>query len=245
MFYITHSLSFLNCFSKGILTVACCAELLSLIPDLSVPTRQVVMAVTPGPFLALVLLLVSRGLQCSPPLPACPAPCLCQRAPLLNCSSSGLSLAPQLIQATITELDLSHNLLNSVTLHQPHLNLTKVWLGNNSITHLSLCVARTMGSHHVSGRHPYLWRPGSSQGCVSWAPALQLLSVERNQLVQLPEGKSVIHPQIKHCPSTHRHAEMQRCSKWLVNLTWWVLWLHWHKPARYIQWIRSCWYGWG
>ncbi|XP_044055684.1 uncharacterized protein LOC122877756 isoform X1 [Siniperca chuatsi] len=144
------------------------------------------MAVAHGPFLAAVLLLVSLGLHCSSPLPACPESCTCQGAPLLNCSSSGLSLVPQHIQDSVTELDLSHNLLDSVKLNRPHQNLRNVWLGNNSITHLSLCIERNLGNHYVRGRHRL--RPWGRQGCVSWAPTLHLLSVEWNQLEQLPEG---------------------------------------------------------
>ncbi|XP_050933186.1 uncharacterized protein LOC108878836 [Lates calcarifer] len=145
------------------------------------------MAEAQGPILAAVLLLIS-GLHCSSPPPACPESCTCQTALLLNCSSSGLSSVPQHIQDSVTELDLSHNLLDSVTLHRPHHNLRNVWLGNNSITHLSLCIERNPGSQSVRGRYVHRLRPWSRHGCVSWAPTLQLLSVERNQLVQLPEG---------------------------------------------------------
>lgn len=150
------------------------------------------MAVAQGPFLAAVLLLVSSGLHCFSPLPACPESCTCQRAPLLNCSSSGLSFVPQHIQDSFTELDMSHNLLESVTLGRPHHNLRNVWLGNNSITHLSLCIERNLGSHYIRGRHLYRLRPWGKRGCVSWAPTLHLLSVERNQLEQLPEGESSV-----------------------------------------------------
>ncbi|XP_071342978.1 carboxypeptidase N subunit 2 [Trachinotus anak] len=146
------------------------------------------MAVAQGPVLAAVLLLVCAGVHCSSLPPICPESCTCQRAPLLNCSSSGLSYVPQQIQDSVTELDLSHNLLNSVSLHRPHRNLRNVWLGNNTITHLSLCIERSLGSQSVSGRHLHRLRPSSRRRCVSWAPTLQLLSVERNQLVQLPEG---------------------------------------------------------
>lgn len=146
---------------------------------------QVVMAVAWGPLLAAVLLLVSTGHHCSSLPPACPEPCTCQRAPLVNCSSSGLSLVPQHIRDSVTELDLSHNLLSSVALDRPHRDLRAVWLGNNSITHLSLCVERAPG-----GPQLLRVRPWSRQGCESWAPTLQLLSVERNQLEQLPEGES-------------------------------------------------------
>ena len=145
-----------------------------------------VMAV-PRAFWTAALLLVSLGARCSCSLPVCPQSCTCQRAPLLNCSSSGLSSVPQLIQYSVTELDLSHNLIASVTLHRPHHNLRSIWLGNNSITNLSLCIERNVGG-------PYLRRrlgTWNGKGCLTWAPTLQLLSVERNQLEQLPEGESV------------------------------------------------------
>ncbi|KAF3835134.1 hypothetical protein F7725_027692 [Dissostichus mawsoni] len=128
------------------------------------------MAVAQGPSLALLLLLVPSLLLVSSHLPACPESCTCQRAPLLNCSSAGLSLMPQHIQNSVTELDLSHNLLGSVTLDRPHYNL------------------RNSGSRYVRGRHLQRLRPWRGRGCVSWAPTLQLLSVERNQLEQLPQG---------------------------------------------------------
>ncbi|XP_035862810.1 uncharacterized protein LOC116058730 isoform X3 [Sander lucioperca] len=146
------------------------------------------MAVAQGPSLAAVLLLVSSGLHCSSLRPPCPESCSCQKAPLLNCSSSGLSLVPQHIQDSVTELDLSHNLLDTVKLNRPHHNLRSVLLGNNSITHLSLCIERNLGSRYVRGRPPHRFRLSRRQGCVSWAPTLQLLSVERNQLEQLPQG---------------------------------------------------------
>lgn len=149
------------------------------------------MAVAQGPFLAVVLLLASSGHRCVSPLTTCPEPCTCQMAPLLNCSSSGLSLVPQHIQDSVAELDLSHNLLDSVALGRPHRNLRAVWLGNNSITRLSLCIERNLGGRRVRGRPLLRMRPWSRRGCVSWAPTLQLLSVDRNQLDQLPEGESV------------------------------------------------------
>lgn len=151
------------------------------------------MAVAWGPLLAAVLLLVSPEHHCSSLPPACPEPCTCLRAPLVNCSSSGLSLVPQSIRDSVTELDLSHNLLSSVALDRPLRDLRAVWLGNNSITHLSLCVERAPGGPRLLRA-----RPWSSQGCESWAPDLQLLSVERNQLERLPEGESELccHPVI-------------------------------------------------
>ncbi|TMS20759.1 Leucine-rich repeat-containing protein 66, partial [Larimichthys crocea] len=51
---------------------------------------------------------------------------------------------------------------------------------------LSLCIERNLGGRFDRGRHRL--RPWSRWGCVSWAPTLQLLSVERNHLEQLPEG---------------------------------------------------------
>uniref|UniRef100_A0A3P8TET4 Ig-like domain-containing protein n=1 Tax=Amphiprion percula TaxID=161767 RepID=A0A3P8TET4_AMPPE len=144
------------------------------------------MAATQWPFLAAVLLLLSSGLHCSSSLPTCPQSCNCRRATLLNCSSSGLSSVPQLIQDSVTELDLSHNLLDSVTLHRPHRNLRNVRLGNNTIAHLSLCIDRNLDGKYLRGRRGL--RPWSRGRCVPWAPTLQLLSVERNLLEQLPEG---------------------------------------------------------
>lgn len=159
--------------------------------DLSVLSGQVVMAVARGPFLAVVLLLASLGHHCGSPLPTCTDPCTCQMAPLLNCSSSGLSLVPQPIRDSVTKLDLSHNLLDNVALDRPHRILRAVWLGNNSITRLSLCIERNLGGRHARGRPLRRMRPWSRRGCVSWAPNLRLLSVERNWLEQLPEGESV------------------------------------------------------
>ncbi|XP_019207018.1 uncharacterized protein lrrc66 isoform X4 [Oreochromis niloticus] len=143
------------------------------------------MAAPQGPFLAAVLVLVSSLLGSSSSL-ACLQSCTCQSAFLLNCSSAGLSSVPQHIQDSVTELDFSHNLLKSVTFHQPHYNLRSVWLGNNGITRLSLCTGRNLGGQHL--RDTYRSRPWNRQKCVPWAPTLQLLSVEMNQLRQLPEG---------------------------------------------------------
>ncbi|XP_029002775.1 protein clarinet [Betta splendens] len=146
------------------------------------------MAVARRLLLAAGLLLFSSGLHCSSPPPGCSESCTCQGAPLLNCSSSGLSSAPQHIQDSVTALDLSHNLLSSVTLLRAHRSLRNVWLGNNSITRLSLCVERNVGSRDVTNRRGRRLGPWRRRGCVSWAPSLQLLSVEKNQLEQLPEG---------------------------------------------------------
>lgn len=125
--------------------------------------------------------------HCSSSLPPCPPSCTCQRALLLNCSSSYLSSVPRLTEDSVAELDLSHNLLSSVKLHHPYWNLRNVWLGNNSISYLSLC---TEGNHEARYRR-HRTRTGSRARCLTWAPALQLLSAERNLLEQLPAGESV------------------------------------------------------
>lgn len=127
-------------------------------------------------------------LCCSSSSPPCPQSCTCQRAPLLNCSSSYLSSVPRLTEDSVAEFDLSHNLLSSVKLHHPHRNLRNVWLGNNRITYLSLCVEGNPEDRYRQHRTSI----GSRVRCLPWAPALQLLSAERNLLDQLPEGESVI-----------------------------------------------------
>lgn len=156
----------------------------------SVSSGHLVMAAAPWSLLAAVLLLISSGLHCSAPQPACPEPCDCQRASLLNCSSSGLSAVPRPIQDSISELDLSHNLLGSVAFDRPHRNLRTVWLGGNNIEHLSLCVESSGGGGARRLRRFKAW---NRRGCVSWAPSLRMLSVERNQLHQLPTGESGQH----------------------------------------------------
>lgn len=147
------------------------------------------MAAAQGSLLAAVLLLISSGLHRSAPQPACPEPCDCQRASLLNCSSSGLSSVPRHIQDSVRELDLSHNLLDSVALHRPHRNLQDVRLGSNNIERLSLCIKSSSGDD-AGARQLRRFKAWNRRGCVSWAPALRLLSVERNQLHQLPTGES-------------------------------------------------------
>lgn len=132
-------------------------------------------------------LLLIFFLCCSSSSLPCPQSCVCPRAQLLNCSSSGLSSVPRLTQDSVSELDLSHNLLSSVALHQPHQSLKNVWLGDNGITYLSLCVDGNTKDRFLRPRP----RTGSRARCQTWAPALQLLSAERNLLEQLPTGESV------------------------------------------------------
>uniref|UniRef100_A0AAQ4Q6T8 Immunoglobulin domain-containing protein n=1 Tax=Gasterosteus aculeatus aculeatus TaxID=481459 RepID=A0AAQ4Q6T8_GASAC len=130
------------------------------------------MARTPATFL-LLLLLVSSGLHVSC---GCPDSCACRAPSLLNCSSAGLTSAPRPIRASVAQLDLSHNLLRAVAFDGPRPNLRDVWLGDNGVERLSLCVGGETG------------RTRRGRACESWAPALQLLSVERNRLQALPQG---------------------------------------------------------
>ncbi|XP_010870500.4 mucin-12 isoform X1 [Esox lucius] len=137
-----------------------------------------VMAVSRWMLYTAVLLPV----QGSPTLPDCPEPCYCHKGPMLNCSSVGLSLGQKHIPSTVTDLDLSHNLLNSFSPLWPSWGLKNLWIGHNSLIHLSLCVERTWGKLRGTAL-------SHSRGkCVSWAPALQLLSAENNQLERIPEG---------------------------------------------------------
>lgn len=146
------------------------------------------MALVWGPSLAAVLLLLSSGHHCLLPPPLCPDLCSCQSEPvLMNCSSAGLYLVPQHIPDSVTELLFPHNHLSSVALDQPLRKLRALRLDNNSVTHLSLCLDRAPASRRGHGM-----RPRGRQGCESWAPSLQLLSAERNQLQQLPEGESLL-----------------------------------------------------
>lgn len=149
---------------------------------------QAVMAAARGPLLAAALLLLSWGHHCVSPPPPCPDLCTCRSdAALINCSSAGLNLVPRHIPDSVAELHLSHNRLSSAASDRPLPRLRALWLDSNGMARLSLCVDRTPG-----GRRGHRIRPWSGRWCVSWAPALQLLSVERNQLQQLPEGESVV-----------------------------------------------------
>nr|XP_049575613.1 amphoterin-induced protein 1 [Syngnathus scovelli] len=107
---------------------------------------------------------------------ACPSSCSCPGSSVLNCSLAGLRALPQNLDS-VADLDISHNHLERATLLRRTLpRLRSLRLANNSIMRLSLCI-----HGRVQGR-----------GCASWAPNLQLLSVERNQLRRLPRGLSAL-----------------------------------------------------
>ncbi|XP_064190234.1 cell surface glycoprotein 1 [Anguilla rostrata] len=75
---------------------------------------------------------------------------------------------------TVTILDLSQNALSSLPLHPyatPLPHLTHLHLGHNQLRHLSVCKP-----------------PPREEGlCDTWAPTLELLSAESNQLQHIPE----------------------------------------------------------
>ncbi|KAL7888021.1 hypothetical protein AOLI_G00029950 [Acnodon oligacanthus] len=130
----------------------------------------------------VVLLLQLWGAHTLPPTPACLTHCLCHKTPLLNCSSSGLSEAPSQIPVTATALDLSHNALQSlVPLVSGRLRgLQHLWVGDNALETLSLCLGKGLkATKTLTGRR---------ERCMTWAPDLQLLSAERNQLKRIPGG---------------------------------------------------------
>ncbi|XP_017543427.1 uncharacterized protein LOC108414988 isoform X2 [Pygocentrus nattereri] len=130
----------------------------------------------------VVLLLQLWGAHTLPPTPPCINHCLCHKTPLLNCSSSGLSEAPSQIPVTATALDLSHNALQSlVPLGSGRLRgLQHLWVGDNALETLSLCLGKGLkATKTLTGRR---------ERCLTWAPDLQLLSAERNQLKRIPGG---------------------------------------------------------
>ncbi|XP_053469814.1 beta-sarcoglycan isoform X1 [Ictalurus furcatus] len=132
-----------------------------------------------------VLIFQLWGVQTHSPIPACPASCVCEKTLLVNCASLGLSKAPSHIPATATALDLSHNALHSLApLGSGHMHLRglqHLWLGNNSLESLSMCsgIQGILSTRSLTRR---------KQRCVSWAPDLQSLSADRNQLKRLPRG---------------------------------------------------------
>lgn len=146
-----------------------------------------VMSVTSLVPCVVVLYFQLWGVHTLSPMPTCLTPCLCQRTPLINCSSSGLFKAPSHVPASATALDLSNNSLQSLLpLWSRRLRgLQHFWVGNNALESLSMC----LGKGAESTKTP----TGGKERCVSWAPDLQLLSADRNQLKQIPGGENIAH----------------------------------------------------
>ncbi|XP_060722777.1 uncharacterized protein LOC132843464 [Tachysurus vachellii] len=132
-----------------------------------------------------VLIFQLWGVQTLSPIPTCPVSCVCEETLLVNCASQSLPKAPSHIPATTTALDLSHNALHSLSpLGSGHMHLQGLQhlrVGNNSLESLSMC----SGIQGIAGTRT-LTR--GKQRCVSWAPHLQSLSADRNQLKCLPRG---------------------------------------------------------
>lgn len=118
------------------------------------------------------------------PTSTCPVPCLCQRGPLLNCSSLGLTEIPTRIPGTAVSLNISNNALRSLApLSFGHVKLKRLlhlWVGSNALESLSLILKK--------GQSGTRTLTSGQQECTSWAPDLQLLSAERNRLKNLPKG---------------------------------------------------------
>ncbi|XP_067239789.1 uncharacterized protein [Chanodichthys erythropterus] len=130
-----------------------------------------------------VLLLHLWGTH-SFPTSACPVPCLCQRGPLLNCSSLGLTTIPTRIPATAVSLNLSNNALLSLAPlsfgHVKLMGLLHLWVGRNALESLSMILKKDRSGTRTL--------TSGEQECTSWASNLQLLSAERNHLKHLPKG---------------------------------------------------------
>lgn len=149
-----------------------------------------------------VLIFQLWGVQTFSPIPACPVSCVCEETFLINCASQGLPKAPSHIPATATALDLSHNDLHSLSpLGSGHVHLQglqHLWVGNNSLESLSMC----SGIQSIAGTRNLTRR---KQRCVSWAPDLQSLSADRNQLKCLPRGKNITHSHKQSHPEYFRN----------------------------------------
>ncbi|XP_027001978.2 uncharacterized protein LOC113642587 [Tachysurus fulvidraco] len=132
-----------------------------------------------------VLIFQLWRVQTFSPISACPDSCVCEDTFLVNCASQGLPTAPSRIPATATALDLSHNALHSLSpLGSGHMHLQGLQhlrVGNNSLESLSMC----SGIQGIAGTRTLTRR---KQRCLSWAPDLQSLSADRNQLKCLPRG---------------------------------------------------------
>ncbi|XP_016427420.1 leucine-rich repeat-containing protein 66-like [Sinocyclocheilus rhinocerous] len=134
--------------------------------------------------LGVAVLLLHLWGTLSFPTTACPVPCLCQRGPLLNCSTLGLTEIPTRIPPTAVSLNISNNALRSLAPlsfgHVKLKGLLHLWVGSNALESLSLILKKDRsGTRTLSS---------GEQECMSWAPDLQLLSAERNHLKHLPKG---------------------------------------------------------
>ncbi|MGH0136462.1 UNVERIFIED_CONTAM: hypothetical protein FKN15_060867 [Acipenser sinensis] len=138
----------------------------------------------------------SKPIQDPPALP-CEAPCWCDGLSLMNCSSSGISALPMTIPESVTVLDLTHNNITSLSLPDSKSGIDKLKhlrLGYNKISHLSLCVVPGLPVTSPG----YTPLPGFSKrfgngvrsACAS---NLELLSVERNNLKNIPKGKESVY----------------------------------------------------
>ncbi|KAG5275709.1 hypothetical protein AALO_G00123680 [Alosa alosa] len=131
---------------------------------------------------AVLLLLHCVALSTCSSSSTCPLACLCERGPHINCSSLDLRELPQHIPETVTTLNLSHNALRSLPPLWPGRRglggLRYLWLDYNKMETLSLCVRKNWVGLKTSAR----------ERCVSWAPALEELYAERNQMHQIPKG---------------------------------------------------------
>ncbi|KAK1174779.1 leucine-rich repeat-containing protein 66 isoform X1 [Acipenser oxyrinchus oxyrinchus] len=163
----------------------------------------------------------SKPTQDPPALP-CEAPCWCDGLSLMNCSSSGISTLPMTIPESVTVLDLTHNNIMSLSLPDSESGIDKLKhlrLGYNKISHLSLCVVPGLPVTNPG----YTPLPGFSKrfgngvrsACAS---NLELLSVERNHLKNIPKGlghlRSLQVIQLSHNRISAVHMEdLQNCNK--------------------------------
>ncbi|XP_066576031.1 leucine rich repeat containing 66 [Amia ocellicauda] len=149
---------------------------------------------------ALLLLLCALSTPTALQIPSpshCPAPCLCEAPAVMNCSATSLSSLPRHVPPSVTLLDLTHNSITSLTLRRVSgggWGVTQLRLGHNRIRGLALCAegtrpaVGTMAPADNSLVAPAPSQPTRLGRCRTWAPNLQLLSLEQNQLSTIPEG---------------------------------------------------------
>ncbi|MBN3312731.1 LRC66 protein, partial [Atractosteus spatula] len=120
---------------------------------------------------AAVLLSLSTLCYCQP--------CRWDRPAVLDCSGAGLSALPSRLALRVAVLDLGRDALGGVA---------QLRLGGNRIRRLSLCLGGAGGPEPARPLTPDPPRRSGESLCASWAPDLQLLSAERNQLRRIPAG---------------------------------------------------------